>query len=106
MGTGSGADASGCGGVATGNATNGGGVAGNATNGVSDAVGVGADDTTNGGVGGDAASFSFVPKTNSSIAARVVCVFWYSCQRSHDFLKQSAVLFPIFGGLTASHPTP
>jgi hypothetical protein len=44
---------------------------------------------------------SFVPKTNSSIMARVVCVSWYSCQRSHDFLKQSAVLFPIFGGLTA-----
>jgi hypothetical protein len=23
----------------------------------------------------------------------VVCVSWYSCQRSHDFLKHSAVLF-------------
>jgi hypothetical protein len=44
-----------------------GGVAGNAVSGVSDAVGVGAGDTTSGGVG-DAASFSFVPKTNSSIA--------------------------------------
>jgi hypothetical protein len=41
--------------------------AGNAVSGVSDAVGVGAGDTTN-GVGSDAASFSFVPKTNSSIA--------------------------------------
>ena len=82
MKTGSGADANGGGSVAT----------GNKANGVSDAVGVGADDTTNGGVGRDAASF--VPKTNSSIAARVICVFWYSCQRSHDFLKQSAVLFP------------
>ncbi len=61
-----GADASGGGGVATGNATNGGGVAGNAVSDVSDAVGVGADDTTNGGVGRDAASF--VPKTNFSIA--------------------------------------
>lgn len=92
METGSGADANGCGSVATGNVTNGGGVAGNAVSGVSDAVGVGAGDTTNGGVGGDAASF--VPKTNSSIAARAVCVSWYSCQRFHDFLKQSAVIFP------------
>jgi hypothetical protein len=25
---------------------------------------------------------------------QVVCVSWYSFQRSHDFLKQSAVLFP------------
>ena len=61
-------------------------------NGVSDAVGVGAGNTTNGGVGVGKASF--VPKTNSLIAARVVCASWYSCQRSHDFLKQSAVLFP------------
>ena len=67
METGSGADASGCGGVGTGNAAFG-GVAGNAAFGVSDAVGVGADDTTNGGVGSEAASFFFVPKTNSSIA--------------------------------------
>jgi hypothetical protein len=67
--------------------------AGNTTSGVSDAVGVGAGNTTSGGVSSDAPSFSFVPKTNSSIAARVVCVSWCSCQRSHDFLKQSAVLF-------------
>jgi hypothetical protein len=39
-------------------------------------VGVGAGDTTYGSIGGDAASL--VPKTNSSIAARVVCVSWYS----------------------------
>ncbi len=75
---------------------NGGGVvrgidAGNKANGVSDAVGVGAGNTTNGGV--RASKASFVPKTNSSIAARVVCASWYSCQHSHDFLKQSAVLF-------------
>jgi hypothetical protein len=65
MRTGSGADTAGCGGVATGNAASCGGVAGNAASGVSDAVGIGADDTISGGVG-DAASF--VPKTNSSIA--------------------------------------
>jgi hypothetical protein len=53
-------------------------------------VGVAAGNTTCGVA--DAASF--VPKTNSSIAARVVCLFWYSFQGSHDFLKQSAVLFP------------
>jgi hypothetical protein len=76
--------------VATGNAMNGGGVAGNAISGVSHAVGVGASDTTN-GVGGNAASF--VTKVNFSIAARAVCVFWYSFQRFHDLLKQSAVLF-------------
>ena len=93
METGSGADTGSCGGVTVGNAASGGGgVAGNAVSGVSDAVGVGADDTTS-GVGSDAASFSFVPKTNSSIAARVVCVFWCSFQHSHDFLKQAAVLF-------------
>jgi hypothetical protein len=68
METGSGADTGGCGGVTVGNAASGGGgVAGNAVSGVSDAVGVGAGDITNGGAGG-AASFSFVPKTNSSIA--------------------------------------
>jgi hypothetical protein len=72
MRTGSGADASGCGGFAVGNTVSGvmgvGTVdAGNTVSGVSDAVGVGADDTTS-GVGSDAASFSFVPKTNSSIA--------------------------------------
>jgi hypothetical protein len=87
MGTGSGADTSGFGGVAIGNKANG-------VDGVGDVSVVwnaaGADgDTTNGG-----GKASFVPKTNSSIAARVVCVFWYSFQRSHDFLKQSAVLFP------------
>jgi hypothetical protein len=88
------------GGVAVGNKANGvigvcsvGGVdGGNKANGVSDAVGVGGGDTTNGGVG--AGKASFVPKTNSSIAARVVCASRYSCQRSHDFLKQLAVLFP------------
>ena len=38
---------------------------------------------------------------------QVVCVSWYSFQRSHHFLEQSAVLFPrIFSGLTALHPTP
>jgi hypothetical protein len=67
METGSGADTGDCGGVTVGNAASGGGVAGNAVSGVSDAVGVGAGDITNGGAG-DAASFSFVPKTNSSIA--------------------------------------
>ena len=88
------------GGVAVGNKANGvigvcgvGGLdAGNKANSVSDAVGVGVGDTTNGGVGVGKASF--VPKTNSSIAARVVCVSWYSCQRFHNFLKQPAVLFP------------
>jgi len=34
-----------------------------------------------------------------------VCVFWYSFQGSHDFLKQSAVLFArVFGRLTAQIP--
>jgi hypothetical protein len=85
------------GGVAVGNKANGGGVvrgidAGNKANGVSDVVGVGAGNKTNGGIG--AGKASFVPKTNSSITARVVCASRYSCQRSHDFLKQSAVLFP------------
>ena len=64
MGTGSGADTAGCGGVAIGNKAN--GVMG--VGGISaswDACG--ADDTAS-GVGGGAASFSFVPKTNSSIA--------------------------------------
>jgi hypothetical protein len=51
--------------VTFGNKANGSGVAGNTTNGVSDAVDVGAANTTNGGVGSDVASFSFVPKTNS-----------------------------------------
>lgn len=66
MGTGSGADANGCGGVATGNKANGvGGVGGVYV--ISDAVGVGAGDTTSSsGVG--AGTASFVPKTNSSIA--------------------------------------
>ena len=72
--------------VLRGNAANGGGAvrgidAGNKANGVSDAVGVGAGNTPNGGVG--AGKASFVAKTNSSIAARVVCVSWCSCQRSH-----------------------
>jgi len=68
METGSGADTAGCGGVAVSNTASGcGGVAGNAASGVSDTVGFGAGDTTS-GVGSDAASFSFIPKTNSSIA--------------------------------------
>jgi hypothetical protein len=41
---------------------------------INDAVGFGAGSTTNGGVG--AGKASFVQKTNSSIAARVVCVSW------------------------------
>lgn len=64
METGAGADTSGSDDITVGNAIPG-GVAGNAASDVSDAVGVGADDTSSGGVG-DAASF--VPKTNSSIA--------------------------------------
>jgi hypothetical protein len=88
MRAGSGADASGCGGFAVGNKANG-------VDGVGEVSvfwnAAGADgDTTNGGVG----TASFVPKTNSSIATRVVCASWYSCQRCHDFFKQSAVLFP------------
>jgi len=81
MGTGSGADALGPGGVVAGDKANdvmgvdgvggvGGVDAGNKANGVSDAVGVGAGNTTNSGVG----TASFVPKTNSSIVARVVCL--------------------------------
>ncbi len=87
MKTGSGADTNGRGGVAVGNKANG-------VDGVGhvsvfwNAAGANGD-TTNGGVG----TASFVPKTNSSIAARVVCVSWYSCQRFHNFLKQPAVLF-------------
>jgi len=67
METGSGADIADCGGVAVGDAaSSGSGVAaGNAVSG-SGVAGLGPGDTTNGGVGGDAASF--VPKTNSSIA--------------------------------------
>jgi hypothetical protein len=58
MGTVSGADTSGGGGLAIGNAASGGGgVAGNAVSDVSDAVGVSAGDTTFGGVGDDTASF-------------------------------------------------
>jgi hypothetical protein len=91
MGTGSGADASACGGVAVSNKANGVGSVGSVSV-ISDAVGFGAGNTTNGGVG--AGKASFVPKTNSSIAARAVCVSWCSCQRSHNFLKHSAVLFP------------
>ena len=71
MGTESGSDTNGSGGVAAGNKANGGGIvrgidAGNKANGISDAVGGGAGNTTNGGVG--AGKASFVPKTNSSIA--------------------------------------
>ncbi len=65
MGTGSGANTSGCGGVAVGNAVSCGGCVGGVFP-ISDAVGVGAGNTTNGGVG--AGKASFVPKTNSSIA--------------------------------------
>ena len=61
-GTGSAADANGCGAVSAGNKAN--GVGGVSL--ISDAVGVGAGDTTSGSVGGNAASL--VPKTNSSIA--------------------------------------
>ena len=81
MGTESDADANGGGGVA----------AGNKANGVGGVRGIDAGNKANGGVAVGKASF--VPKTNSSIAARVVCVSWYSCQRSHNFLKHSAVLF-------------
>ena len=63
METGSGANTSGFGGVATGNAASG-GVAGNAVSGARDAVGVAAGNTTC-GVGNAA---SFVPKTNYSTA--------------------------------------
>jgi len=81
MKTGSGADANGCGGFAVGNKANGGGV-------------VRSIDAGNAACGDVAVGkASFVPKTNSSIAARVVCASWYSCQRSHNFLKHSAVLF-------------
>ena len=73
MDRGCGADTSGGGGVPVGNEANGGSVvrgidADNAANAVSDAAGVGAGNKTNGGVGSDVASFSFVPKTNSSLA--------------------------------------
>jgi hypothetical protein len=65
VGTGCGAEASGCGGVAVGNKANGvGGVGGVSV--ISDAVGVGAGDTSSVAVG--AGKASFVPKTNSSIA--------------------------------------
>jgi hypothetical protein len=89
MPTGSGTDASGCGGLAIGDAAS--GVMG--VGGISASWDACAGDTTNGGVGGDAASFSFVPKTNSSIALPSGLRFWYSFQRSHDFLKQPTVLF-------------
>ena len=56
---GSGADASGCAGVSTGNAAS--GVGGISV--ISDAVGVGGGDAVSGAVGGNAAS---LPKTNSS----------------------------------------
>ena len=46
-------------------------------------VGVGVDDTTNGGVGSDAASFSFVTKTNSSIALPIG-YRWGSCGYKGD----------------------
>ena len=82
MKTGPGADANGPGGVA----------AGNKANGVGGVRGIDAGNAAFGGVAVGKASF--VPKTNSSIAARVVCVSWYSFQRFHDFLKQSALLFP------------
>ncbi len=62
MGTGCGAEASGCGGVAVGNKAN--GVGGVSV--ISDAVGVGAGDTSSVALG--AGTASFVLKTNSSIA--------------------------------------
>jgi hypothetical protein len=88
------------GGVAIGNKANGvmgacsvGGVdARNKANGGSDAVGVGAGNKTNGGVGVGKASF--VPKTNSSIAARVVCASRYSRQRSRNFLNSRLYSLP------------
>ena len=61
MSTGWGAEGSGCGGVSV----------------ISDAVGMGAGDRSSVAVG--AGTASFIPKTNSSIGARVVCVSWYSC---------------------------
>ena len=73
METGSGADTSGCGDVAT----------GNAASGVSDAVGVGAGDTSSGGVG-DAAYC--VPKTIGD-KLRLNCI----CQ-SVILLKKTAFL--------------
>ena len=66
MGTGSGADALGPGGVVAGDKAN--DVMG--VDGVGSVGGVDAGNTTNSGVG----TASFVPKTNSSIAARVVCL--------------------------------
>ena len=63
---GSAADALDPGGVSAGNAVS--GISGVPV--ISDALGVGAGNTTNSGVG----TASFVPKTNSSIAARVVCL--------------------------------
>jgi len=86
-GYGGGAEANGGGGVSVGNKAN--GVGGVYV--INEAVGVGAGNTISLAVG--AGKASFVPKTNSSIAARAVWVFCYSSQRSHDFLKQSAVLF-------------
>lgn len=89
MRTGSGADASGCGGFAVGNKAN--GVMG--VGGISASWDACAAGDTMSGVGGGAASFSFVPKTNSSIALPAVCVSWCSFQGSHYFFKQPAVLF-------------
>ena len=69
-GTGSAADADGCGGVSTGNKAN-------AVGGVSligDAVGVGAGDAASGAVGTGKASF--VAKANSSIALPSGLRFW------------------------------
>jgi len=60
---------------------------------ISDAMGAGAGISpghTTSGVGGNAASF--VLKTNSSIAARVVCVSWCSCQRSHAERGESQII--------------
>lgn len=65
MGTGCGAEAFSGGGVSVGNKANGvGGVGGVSV--ISDAVGMGAGDTSSVAVG--AGTASFVPKTNSSIA--------------------------------------
>ncbi len=65
MGTGCGAEASGCGGVSVGNAASGIGGVG-AVSVINDAVGMGASDTRCVAVG--AGRDPFVPKTNSSIA--------------------------------------
>jgi hypothetical protein len=76
-------------GVAVDNKANGvGGVAGIYV--ISDAAGVGAGDASSVALG--AGKASLVLKTNSSIAARVVCVSWCSCQRSHAERGESQII--------------